>query len=287
LDAALKGGGPVLFASSEPVKAVIARLVLRRAGITLDQVFQARFTEDDFHALTNAVMTVKTSGLLVESPVEQPQSATPDSLAAFDAPVPVAQEQAAKEAADFEEAIQRAEEEIALIQARPLPTLSDQESAVWDIQRVLDDLGHEDDPRIKKMLELVTKGEAYLVDLEEEASHDSLDLDPVEMKPLPILATVPKAASAGGSSDPVTERGLVQHVLDLGAGGELRAVGVIVGIIIMVLSLGYTKDPALLLAFSAIFGGLLFIPGMILIVAQSVARAFRRGKPCVTHRYGE
>jgi hypothetical protein len=197
----------------------------------------------------------------------------------------VAQERAAKEAAreaaDFEEAIQRAEVEIALIQAKAQPSLADQESAVWDIQLVLDDLGHEDDPRIKMLSEMVTKREAFLDELEEEASQDSLDLEPVELEPLPSLATVLKTMPTGLSSDPELERGLVQHVLDLGAGGELCAVGVIGGILIMVLSLGYTKDPALLLAFGAIFGGLLFIPGMILIVAQGVARAFRRGKPWV------
>jgi rhodanese-related sulfurtransferase len=72
LEAALKGDRPVLFATSGPVRSVIAALVLRRAGVTLEQVFRAELTDAHFDALADALRTVKTSGLLIEMQVEQP-----------------------------------------------------------------------------------------------------------------------------------------------------------------------------------------------------------------------
>jgi hypothetical protein len=91
LEAAVNGDRPVLFATSGPVKPVIAALVLRRAGIELEQVFRAELTEEHFDALADAVRTAKNSRLLIESPVQEPESAGRGSQAALDAPVPVAE----------------------------------------------------------------------------------------------------------------------------------------------------------------------------------------------------
>jgi hypothetical protein len=174
-----------------------------------------------------------------------------------------AAKEAAKEAADFEEAIKRADLAIAEIQAEPQITLAGQWNAMFEIHSVLEDLGHEDDPRIKKLSELVTKREHFLDKLEEEASQDASDLEPVELEPLPSLATVLKAAPTGLFSNASPESGPAL----------LCVAGVIIGVVITVFSSSDTGDLASALPFGAFFGSLLFIPGMILAIAQACKRA--------------
>jgi hypothetical protein len=67
MDAALKLKRPVLFATDAPVKSVIGSLVLRRAGVKLADVYQGDFSDAQFEALTENIVAVKTSILLIES----------------------------------------------------------------------------------------------------------------------------------------------------------------------------------------------------------------------------
>lgn len=66
LEAAIRSQLPVILATSGPVKAVIAGVVLRRAGVRLEQVFQGDLTDEQFVALADALMAVKMSKLMVE-----------------------------------------------------------------------------------------------------------------------------------------------------------------------------------------------------------------------------
>lgn len=59
------------LAANAPVKSVIGALVMRRAGVKLADVYQGEFSDAQFAALTDNVMAVKTSILLVKSPVDQ------------------------------------------------------------------------------------------------------------------------------------------------------------------------------------------------------------------------
>jgi hypothetical protein len=70
LEAAVSGERPVLLASTVPMKSIIAALVLRRAGVKLEHVLQGNLGDDQFVALADALRVVKTSNLLIESPVE-------------------------------------------------------------------------------------------------------------------------------------------------------------------------------------------------------------------------
>jgi hypothetical protein len=69
LEAALNGGGPVHLGSSS-MRSIIGALLLRRAGIELEQVFAGRFTDAQFEKLINTVTIVKNSKLVLEWPVE-------------------------------------------------------------------------------------------------------------------------------------------------------------------------------------------------------------------------
>jgi len=71
MEASLKLNRPILFATEAPVKSVIGALVLGRSRVTLEQVFEGSFSDAQFEALTDNVMAVKTSILLVKSPVDQ------------------------------------------------------------------------------------------------------------------------------------------------------------------------------------------------------------------------
>lgn len=71
MEASLKLKRPILFATDSSVKSVIGALVMRRAGVKLEQVYQGEFSDAQFEALTDNVMAVKTSILLVEPPVDQ------------------------------------------------------------------------------------------------------------------------------------------------------------------------------------------------------------------------
>ena len=67
LEAALRGTEPVLFASAVPVRSIVSALLRRQAGITLEQLYQRSFSEEQFEALIAAVIAVRDSQLLVES----------------------------------------------------------------------------------------------------------------------------------------------------------------------------------------------------------------------------
>jgi hypothetical protein len=69
LAAALNGDRPVLLGSGLPMRSIIGSLILRRAGIQLDQVFAGRFTDAQFEKLINTVTIVKNSKLVLEWPV--------------------------------------------------------------------------------------------------------------------------------------------------------------------------------------------------------------------------
>jgi hypothetical protein len=72
LELALSSKRPVFLASTVPVRSIISALFLRRAGITMQQVFRAELTEEHFDALADALGTAKNSRLLIEMQVEQP-----------------------------------------------------------------------------------------------------------------------------------------------------------------------------------------------------------------------
>jgi hypothetical protein len=76
LDAAVNSEQPVVLGTSVPVKAVIAALVLRRAGVTLEEVFQGSLTDGQFTALADALRALRMSGLMVEMPDHQPKIET-------------------------------------------------------------------------------------------------------------------------------------------------------------------------------------------------------------------
>ena len=71
LEAAMKGERPVLLAASSPIECVVAGLVFKRAGLTLEQVFQGSFTDDQFERLAGVLMEIKASKLMVELPPER------------------------------------------------------------------------------------------------------------------------------------------------------------------------------------------------------------------------
>jgi hypothetical protein len=70
LEAALSSQRPVLLATSWSVKTLLAALVLRRAGVKLEQVFRGDLTDEQFGALADSLRTVKMSRLMVETPFE-------------------------------------------------------------------------------------------------------------------------------------------------------------------------------------------------------------------------
>lgn len=68
LEAAVSSQRPVLLATSCSLKSLLAGLVLRRAGVNLEQVFQGDLTDEQFVALADALMAVKMSKLMIETP---------------------------------------------------------------------------------------------------------------------------------------------------------------------------------------------------------------------------
>jgi hypothetical protein len=72
LAAAISSQLPVLLATSGSIGSVLGGLVLRRAGIRLEQVFQGDLSDKQFVALADALRTVKSSRLLIETPDGQP-----------------------------------------------------------------------------------------------------------------------------------------------------------------------------------------------------------------------
>ncbi|MDH7503202.1 MAG: hypothetical protein QHJ82_10910 [Verrucomicrobiota bacterium] len=76
LEAAITSQLPVLLATSGSIRAVVAGLVLNRAGIKHAQVFQGKLSDEQFRALADALRTVKMSKLIIEMPNGLPGSET-------------------------------------------------------------------------------------------------------------------------------------------------------------------------------------------------------------------
>lgn len=72
LKAALGSQRPVLLATSWSMKSLLAALVLRRAGVRLEQVCQGNLSDEQFGALADALRTVKMSKLMIDAPDGQP-----------------------------------------------------------------------------------------------------------------------------------------------------------------------------------------------------------------------
>lgn len=72
VDAAVNDDQPVVLGTSVPVRGVIAALLLHRAGITLEEVFQGSMDDRQFTALTDALRALRNSKLMVEMPDHQP-----------------------------------------------------------------------------------------------------------------------------------------------------------------------------------------------------------------------
>lgn len=68
LEAALDSQRPVFLATSASIKSLLAALVLRRAGVKLEQVFRGNLSDEQFGALADALRTVKMSKLMIETP---------------------------------------------------------------------------------------------------------------------------------------------------------------------------------------------------------------------------
>ncbi|MHC1770085.1 MAG: hypothetical protein AB9869_38355 [Verrucomicrobiia bacterium] len=77
LDAAMNSQRPVLLATSGSIKSVLAGLVLRRAGVNVEQVFQGNLSDEQFGALADALRAVRTSRLMIETPDGQPTATVP------------------------------------------------------------------------------------------------------------------------------------------------------------------------------------------------------------------
>jgi hypothetical protein len=73
MDAALRLKRPILFATDAPMRSVIGALVLGRSRVTLEQVFEGSFSDAQFEALTENIVAVKTSILLIESQSSGPR----------------------------------------------------------------------------------------------------------------------------------------------------------------------------------------------------------------------
>jgi len=68
LEVALDGDRPVLLGSSLPMRSIIGPLILRRAGVTLDDIYRGCLLDVQFTALADTLRAVKMSKLMIESP---------------------------------------------------------------------------------------------------------------------------------------------------------------------------------------------------------------------------
>jgi hypothetical protein len=67
LGAAISGQLPVLLATSGAIESVLAGLVLRRAGLSLEEVFEGNLSDEQLVALADALRAVRMSRLMVET----------------------------------------------------------------------------------------------------------------------------------------------------------------------------------------------------------------------------
>jgi hypothetical protein len=74
LEAATNSQRPVFLATSASIKSLLAALVLRRAGVKLEQVCQGNLSDEQFGAIADALRAVKMSKLMIETPAWRPAS---------------------------------------------------------------------------------------------------------------------------------------------------------------------------------------------------------------------
>ena len=75
-EAGLNCDQPVVLTTVIPIKSIIASLVLRRAGITTEQIYEGNFTDQQFAALTSTLTKLRKSNLVIISPDGQFQGRT-------------------------------------------------------------------------------------------------------------------------------------------------------------------------------------------------------------------
>jgi len=75
LEAAITSQRAVLLATSGSMKSLLAALVLRRAGVKLEQVCQGNLSDEQFGALADALRVVRMSKLMIETPDKRPADA--------------------------------------------------------------------------------------------------------------------------------------------------------------------------------------------------------------------
>jgi hypothetical protein len=74
LEATISSQQPVLLATSASIKSLLAALILRRAGVKLEQVCQGNLSDEQFGALADALRAVKMSKLMIETSAWRPAS---------------------------------------------------------------------------------------------------------------------------------------------------------------------------------------------------------------------
>jgi len=67
-EAGLNSNTPVILTIGIPLKSIIASLVLRRAGIKIEQIYKGNFTDEQFDALTSTLTKLRKSNLVIISP---------------------------------------------------------------------------------------------------------------------------------------------------------------------------------------------------------------------------
>ena len=77
MEAAIRSQKPVFLGTSGSIESALAALVLRRAGVTLKQVFEGNLRDEQFGALADALRAVRASGLMIETPDGQPTATAP------------------------------------------------------------------------------------------------------------------------------------------------------------------------------------------------------------------
>ena len=67
-EVAINSNTPVVLTTVIPIKSIIASLVLRRAGITTEQIYEGNFKDQQFAALTSTLTKLRKSNLVIISP---------------------------------------------------------------------------------------------------------------------------------------------------------------------------------------------------------------------------
>ena len=67
-EVAINSNSTVSLATQVSLKSIVSFLILHRAGITIDQIYEGNFTDDQFDALTYTLTTLRKSNLVIISP---------------------------------------------------------------------------------------------------------------------------------------------------------------------------------------------------------------------------